>query len=287
MKARTVCVTLYGIIIALAICVCAIGVALVVDEGTSLFVGDLSEPTPFESLLETRLSLTERTGITAAVVAFITWIWTSVLLAWIDKPHATSGLAISLPHFVSFIIMSLAWLAVGAANLSTTPFFCLGLYCSEEVAIGALSLAVSVFCGAAALFIFFTARKVGGLGTKLIAHDDEAQLYEMKHATRVRTALYCLILVFGLAINIMTPFSIMFTIVAPQEEDLLYLGGADTAFLVIGLICSLFTWIWASVLLAYHRRVSKEAMTKASAHCISTMVLGTVWFGNPLVFLLY
>ncbi|KAG7094540.1 hypothetical protein E1B28_005368 [Marasmius oreades] len=236
MGARATRVTLYGIIIGLAICVNAIAVVIIDDleEAIDAFT-NFGIPLPgFGSGV--------RFGIVACVVGFLTWVWTSVLMAWNDKPYSEGGLALSLTHFISFIVMSLIWFAIAIMHFVETAVPCQGStfefdgdyvvysspsWCGETSVVGALSLVISILSGATALFILVSSRKVGGLQTKLVARDGEINLREMKHATRVRIALYCLILVFGLAINAMTPFATIVTIVA-TVEDIKVSNGADS-----------------------------------------------------------
>ncbi|KAG7094531.1 hypothetical protein E1B28_005360 [Marasmius oreades] len=309
MGARTARTTLYSIILGLSICVNGLAIALAVVVSSDVDYPSYGSPSISRSrsrLLLAHSHFAVRFGIVAAVVAPLTWIWTSVLLAWNNKPRSNSGLAISLTHFISFIIMSLLWFAVAILLLTETRYSCSAIYapgsylgnvlavwCGMTSSIGALSLVISILCGATALVILLTCRKAGGLYAKLVASDGsehaESALQPMKHATRVRTALYSLILVFGLAINGVTPVSAILTIyetVYETDEGLSYLGGADTAFMAIAFFCALFTWIWASVLLAYHRRIkSTDTITRASAHCISTMVLSIVWLVLGIIIL--
>ncbi|KAL0575378.1 hypothetical protein V5O48_006591 [Marasmius crinis-equi] len=89
-----------------------------------------------------------------------------------------------------------------------------------------------------------------------------------------RTAIYPLILVFGLAANALSPFALL-TYFSDFYFSVVSVG---MAFAGIAIPCSLFTWIWASILLSYNRRLySTDTITRASAHCISTMVLSIVW----------
>ncbi|KAJ8081412.1 hypothetical protein PM082_007254 [Marasmius tenuissimus] len=97
----------------------------------------------------------------------------------------------------------------------------------------------------------------------------------MPRPAAVRTAIYSLILVFGITVDVIGPFALIFAGLGRTTT----VKQAGMAFAGIASLCSLFTWIWASVLLSYNRRFySTQTVTRASAHCISTMVLSIVWF---------
>ncbi|KAK1224932.1 hypothetical protein PQX77_012134 [Marasmius sp. AFHP31] len=97
----------------------------------------------------------------------------------------------------------------------------------------------------------------------------------MPRPAAARTAIYSLILVFGITVNVIGPFALIFAGFGSATT----VKEAGMAFAGIASVCSLFTWIWASVLLPHNRRFySTQTITHAYAHCISTMVLSIVWF---------
>ncbi|KAL0570396.1 hypothetical protein V5O48_011554 [Marasmius crinis-equi] len=98
---------------------------------------------------------------------------------------------------------------------------------------------------------------------------------KMPPPAAARTAIYSLVIVFGVAANAIAPIALVtwffLDVFIPTIN-------AGMAFTGIATLCSLFTWIWASVLLSYNRRLyATDAITRASAHCISTMVLSIAW----------
>ncbi|ESK90920.1 hypothetical protein Moror_16421 [Moniliophthora roreri MCA 2997] len=234
-------------------------------------------------------------SVVAAVLGMMSWIWTSVLLSYNNKPLSSRRLAFVLPHVISFLIMAVLWLAVGIMFLTDLRYSCTsgvgseGLFqawCGLGATVGALALLLCLLSTGTTFSVYWVAKKSGGLHCKLLAQDGDliylhkTQVGPMPSATKVRTTLYSVILVFGLAQNILACFATVFSnFVAGDRIPSVVFGSLAT-------LTSLLTWILASVLLSYNRRpFITRNLTKASTHFGVYTALSLLWLAIMIMFL--
>ncbi|KAK7034541.1 hypothetical protein VNI00_012388 [Paramarasmius palmivorus] len=226
-------------------------------------------------------------SVVGAILACLTWTWTSVLLSYNNKPVSDHKLAFALPHFVSFAAMAALWFAVAIMHLTNTRHTCEngmgpeGTYwtwCGMDASMGGVSLALFLLASGAAFWIHRTAQKSGTLQSKLLEHDGDLSHYmpsrtgvkteSMSPTTKVRTTLYSLLVAFGvceMGLAIVTA-----------------IGGAWTpvwiVFSSLAILVALLTWISASVLLSFnHRPYMTRTLTKASTHFYILVTVHVCW----------
>ncbi|KAF9257171.1 hypothetical protein L218DRAFT_134355 [Marasmius fiardii PR-910] len=230
-------------------------------------------------LQETKVSSsTAYYSCAAAILALCTWVWVSVLLAYNNRRKSEHSLALALLHFVSFVVFAALWSVLGVLLLTETRFSCgkppyLGegtveAWCGMTITTGTLGLVLWLLSTAASLVISTASRKSSlGLRSSIVAFDGEEDPGPLKGPmqtpTAVRTALYSLIIVFGVLESGIAVFHALL--------------GSDTTervFVSLAAGFSLISWIWASVLLAYHRRpLTRRTLTRASTHFYTLAVL--------------
>ncbi|KAL0563678.1 hypothetical protein V5O48_018388 [Marasmius crinis-equi] len=91
---------------------------------------------------------------------------------------------------------------------------------------------------------------------------------QMPTPTKVRTVLYSTIIALGITGTVLA----ILHAIASYEDKLQAFAGLVTSF-------SMFSWVWASVLLSYHRRpYAERALTRASTHFYTLIVLAVLHF---------
>ncbi|KAH0587434.1 hypothetical protein H2248_006223 [Termitomyces sp. 'cryptogamus'] len=56
--------------------------------------------------------------------ALLTWVWTSVLLSYNNRPFSSHGLVRSFTHFVSFVILTIGWFGLAIMLGTQFPLQC-------------------------------------------------------------------------------------------------------------------------------------------------------------------
>ncbi|KAJ8073500.1 hypothetical protein PM082_011776 [Marasmius tenuissimus] len=287
---RSLRLNLYGFILALGICqnglTAGLAPAAIWDRG-------------YRSVLSNASHFLAYYSSAASIVSFGTWIWVSVLVAYNDRKRSNHPLARAMPHFISSMVLSVVWLILGSLLLSETRFSCPNMpgpearittWCAISITTGSLGLIMSLLCSylefptrvsisrgqksllaaIAAAIIYRSARQSPlGLKSSVVAQDgnDPGPMKgRLPTATKIRTTLYSLVIIFGFAV---TPFGVIHLIVS--YEAILQ------AFASLSVALATISWIWASVLLSYNRRPSTTRMlTRASTHFYTTINLATL-----------
>ncbi|KAF9484844.1 hypothetical protein BDN70DRAFT_928089 [Pholiota conissans] len=153
--------TFYSLSLALAFC----------NQGFGLFLGITVDLSPHQWIF----------SIILASVCFLTWIWSSVLLAYNNRPTSTHALTSARAHFYSFLPLVPIFFAVGIMILSQIHFNChtkefsdgeADGWCGAGATAGSLSIIQSIV---ATLAIWSILRSVSrshtGLKTNIAAGD--------------------------------------------------------------------------------------------------------------------
>ncbi|KAK7468384.1 hypothetical protein VKT23_002900 [Stygiomarasmius scandens] len=238
----------------------------------------------------------------SSVVAFLTWVWTSVLLSYNNKPRLSHPLTTCLPHFISFGIFSMLWIAIGIMLLSQERYLCHlsdsldgnapGL-CGLGISTGVIGLVLGMLSGLTSYLIYSTASKTTkthSMGfweslkkTKLQAQDGfdippiaetDPDSKEMPAVMGWRIALYSLVLAFGVFLDVISPMN------AGINSERRF----TTIFTIISSIFSALTWIWTSILLSrLSRPQSSSILTRTSVHFYTFALLTPIWIGESPV----
>lgn len=103
-------------------------------------------------------------GKIAGSLSIATWLWLGVLLRFNNKPVSTHPLTRSFAHFVSFVLLSLVWLALGIMLATQAAYECDAktLWCAASSFSTALAFLTSTFSVIAASSIWLGAKCSGG-----------------------------------------------------------------------------------------------------------------------------
>ncbi|GLB39601.1 hypothetical protein LshimejAT787_0701110 [Lyophyllum shimeji] len=116
--------------------------------------------------------------------ATITWIWTSVLLSYNNRPLSSHGLTRALPHFASFTVFAVGWLALTIMLGQQFPLQCdfkaysdgeAYLWCPLGATSFGLSFVLFAFCVTSAAIVYFSARRTGAGLSANVAHADKME----------------------------------------------------------------------------------------------------------------
>lgn len=107
-------------------------------------------------------------GKIAGGLAVISLVWTSVLLAYNNRPLSTYALTKSAIHLYSFTVLSITWLAVGIMVSTQAHYECnftrysdgeAGVWCGMTVTSGGIAFLTAVFAAVSAALVHRAAGK--------------------------------------------------------------------------------------------------------------------------------
>ncbi|KAF8624715.1 hypothetical protein AX17_007046 [Amanita inopinata Kibby_2008] len=116
-------------------------------------------------------------GKIAGLVSVCTWFWIAVLLGFNSSPMSTHPLARSLPHFISFTIFGIVWLALGIMLATQTRPECSAhtLWCTAAAFSTSLAFLTSLFSSISAIVVYIAAIRSGaGLSVNVAQARDMA-----------------------------------------------------------------------------------------------------------------
>ncbi|PPQ76002.1 hypothetical protein CVT24_006559 [Panaeolus cyanescens] len=101
-------------------------------------------------------------GRIALGVSVPTWVWTSVLLAYHNRPLQSHIFTKKTLHLISFVLFAIVWLVIGIVLLTQAPTECdferysdglAGIWCGFTAATGTGGLVLAILCATTAVFV--------------------------------------------------------------------------------------------------------------------------------------